>query len=223
MKKLLIFVACSLIIFFSFGGTALFQSTPVELSQTEMIAKSMQSVVRVIHPDYGEYAASGFYVGNGIIVTAGHVSEMEGIEKVVFEDGLEYLVLEQIKHPEYDCGFLLIDYPCGYVGVDKPALKFDLAEVQRGEVVYTLGNPEKRPFVVAKGVICGRTTVSYFGEIQLIIEDVARYSGTSGAVLLDTDGEIRGVHVGRVISNDYGVSVCVEDILKALEHAGLEI
>lgn len=187
------------------------------VSQVEMIAQAMQSIVRVIHPDYGEYATSGFYIGNGVIVTAGHVSKVEGLEKVIFEDGSEYPVLEQIVHPDYDCGFLLIDDP------NKPVLKFDLAKVQRGEVVYTLGNPEKRSFVVAKGIVCGRTVVSYFGEIQLIIEDVARYGGTSGAVLLGVDGEIRGVHVGSVISNDYGVSICVEDILNALEHAGLEI
>lgn len=191
------------------------QNKPV--SQVEMIAQAMQSVVRVIHPDYGEYAMSGFYIGNGVIVTVGHVSEMEGLEKVIFEDGSEYPVLKQIVHPDYDCGFLLIDDP------NKPALEFDLAGVQRGDVVYTLGNPEKRSFVAAKGIVCGRTVVSCFGEIQLIIEDIARYSGTSGAVLLDVDGEIRGVHVGSVISNDYGVSICVEDILNALEHAGLEI
>ena len=165
------------------------------------------------------YPASGFYVGNGIIITAGHVSETLGIEKVVFENGDEYNVIRQITHSDYDCGFLLINDP------NKLALVFDFAEVQRGEEIFILGNPKDLIFVSTKGVVSGVTdSDGCFGDTLLIVTDASSYNGNSGSPLLDINGEIRGVHVGWVVAPEiFGVNVCVKDILKALDAAGLQL
>lgn len=193
------------------------------VTQVEMVAKAMQSVVAVYHPNV-DIPASGFYIGRGIIITAGHVAGVSGLEKVVFEDGSEYDVLRQVTHPDYDCGFLYIDV------VDKPALLFDLEKVRRGEEIFVLGNPAGALFVVTKGIVMGFNEANgFFGETQLIMVDAVGHGGNSGSVLLDGDGEIRGVYVGGGRANcgsplhGYGVSICVEDILGALAVAELEV
>ncbi|MHA2022569.1 MAG: hypothetical protein ACTSWQ_02795, partial [Candidatus Thorarchaeota archaeon] len=69
----------------------------------------------------------------------------------------------------------------------------------------------------------------FFGDTILIVTDAVTHGGNSGSVLVDEDGEIRGVHVGGRLSNcgsslhGYGVNVGVTAILNALEAAGLEI
>lgn len=196
--------------------------TKPETTQVEMIAKSMKSVVAVYHSFY-DIPASGFYIGNGIIVTAGHVAK-EDIKKVVFENGVECPVLKRINYSDYDCGFLIIE------DVNQPALKFDFKKSKRGEVVFTLGNPRNVTFVSTKGIITGRTDSNgFFGDIELLLADAVSHPGNSGSVLLDEDGEIRGIHVGGRMTrcgaalHGYEVSIPVEYILYALDQAGLEI
>ncbi len=204
-----------------------------QMTQVEVIAKSMQSVVAVYHPSYEGLPASGFYIGNGIIVTAGHVAKEEGIEKVIFEDGDEYNVLRQIVHPDYDCGFLLISEAKSLSNIfplpDEPALEFDFVDVRRGEEVFILGNPAGFLFLSTKGIVVGRDDYDgFFGDLQLIVSDASGYGGNSGSVLLDKDGEIRGVWVGGEVSRcgsflvGEGASIPVEYILNALNAAGLE-
>ena len=202
---------------------------PIPITQIEMIERSMQSVVAVYRSDY-DLPASGFYIGDGIIVTAGHVAEVGSLEKVVFEDGDEYPILEQIVHPDYDCGFLLIKYPCDPCDINEPILKFDLAEVQRGEEIFILGNPSGFTFLSTNGIVAGRDDFDgFFGDTLLIIIDAAGQGGNSGSVLIDKDGEIRGLWIGGSISRcgafltGCGASVPVNDILEALKQAGLEI
>ena len=220
-----------------FGGSNLsfsFRRIPTSMTQIEMIEQSMQSVVAVYRPDY-DIPASGFYIGNGIIITAGHIAETENLEKVVFEDGDEYKIIKQIVHPDYDCGFLLIseanDLPHTFPHPNEPSLEFDLAEVQRGEEIFILGNPSGFLFLSTKGIIVGRrdNINGLFGDTLLIVSDAAGQGGNSGSVLVDKDGEIRGVWIGGYTSRcgafltGCGLSIPVNDILEALEQAGLEI
>jgi S1-C subfamily serine protease len=178
-------------------------------SQTQVINEAMQSVVAV-WSEHTAYPASGFYIGEGVIVTAGHVAEVEGVNEVVFEDGTRCKVLERIAHGEYDCGFLIIE------SVNKPALKFDDEVLLRGDTVYLLGNPLDMKFFVSKGIVSGRNECyKFFGEVQLIGHDANMASGSSGGLLIDTEGEIVGVQVGTSGST-FGFAVSKEDILTAL-------
>ena len=190
----------------------------VAASQSVMLDTAMQSVVAIYHPSIG-IPASGFYIGNGIIVTAGHVAKVEGLEKVVFEDGDEYSVLEQIVCPNYDCGFLLL-----LSEVDEPMLKFDLVKVQRGEIVYVLGNPSGLTFNVSKGIISSinRLCDGYFGNTVLIGYDAIAASGSSGSPVIDEDGEVRGVHVGDNGFHGSAVAITTDDILRAFDAIELQ-
>lgn len=194
-----------------------YTSNHIPMTQVEMISKSMQSVVAVYHPDYNTLA-SGFYIGNGVIVTAGHVAKEE-LKNVVFENGSEYDIIRKIKHPDYDCGFLIIE------DCNAPALSFDTAEIQRGEIVFILGNPKGLTFNVSAGIISSisRFCNGYFGETILIGYDAVAVSGNSGSPVIDKDGEIRGVNVGDKGFHGSAVAITTKDILKALNEAGLEI
>lgn len=214
MKRLLLIMLMAIV-----GFTVLLAQPirQVPLSQIEMIERSMQSVVTVYCP-YIDIPASGFYIGNGIIVTAGHVSSVEGVEKVTFEDGTEYPVLNQITHPDYDCGFLQI------ANIDKPVLVFDSIDSQRGETVFVLGNPGGLVFNVSKGIVSSdnRYCNGYFGETTLIGYDAATTRGSSGSLVIDEDGEVRGINVGNYGFHGSAVAITTHDILKALDAVGLQ-
>lgn len=196
------------------------------LTRVEMLDATMQSVVAIYHPNMG-IPASGFYIGNGIIVTAGHVAKKDGLERVVFEDGDTYNILRQIVHPDFDCGFLLISkansVPNTFPYPDEPVLKFDSTEIRRGETVFILGNPNDLVFNVSKGVVSStnRLCDGYFGEAVLMGYDAVAVGGSSGAVVIDKDGEIRGVHVGDKRFHGSAVAITASDILEAMKVAGL--
>ncbi|KKN19309.1 hypothetical protein LCGC14_0947080 [marine sediment metagenome] len=202
--------------------TGLYQIPPYSISkvsrtQVQMIESSMQSVVQVIHADWPGHPASGFYIGNDIVVTAGHVAEGEP-NGIIFEDGTEYEVLKSIVHPDYDCGFLLLH------SVKKPSLKFDLVKSERGEELFILGNRLQLKYCVSKGIVSSVETyiTEVFGEVILVQSDYDGFSGNSGSCVLDKDGEIRGVHVGSRRAR-ISFFVPTEAILKALKEAKLEI
>jgi S1-C subfamily serine protease len=209
-----------MILFGAVSFSALNPKTPV--TQVEVIEQSMQSVVMVFSEQYPDTPATGFYIGDGVIVTAGHVSKNDSIVKVVFEDGTECEVLERITHSDYDCGFLLIG------PVNKPEFEFDFVPVKRGEEIIILGHPEGATFISTKGIVTGYDDYEgFFGDVLLIMVDAVSHAGNSGSPVIDLDGEVRGVHVGGRMSycgsglHGYGANISVADILKAMEEAGL--
>ncbi|HDZ13503.1 hypothetical protein LCGC14_1310400 [marine sediment metagenome] len=215
MKK--VFISMLMVFIIVFGLLQLGMYVKNNPTQVEMIRLSMRSVVQVTHPSYPGYPASGFYIGNDIVVTAGHVAEMEP-NGIIFEDGTEYEVLKSIVHPDYDCGFLLLH------SVKKPALEFDSVKLKRGENLFILGNPLQLIFCVTKGIVSSvsANSVELFGKVILIQTDAAAFNGNSGSCVLDDDGEVQGVLVGyRVPGIEFVVPT--EAILKALKEAKLEI
>jgi len=216
MKKYIITV---ILCIFLFAGILLRTNVRYIPKQVKMIELSMQSVVQVTHPNWPGSPASGFYIGNDIVVTAGHVSDTEP-NGVIFEDGTEYEVLKSITHPDYDCGFLLLH------SVKKPALEFDSVKSKRGEKLFILGNPFRLIFCATKGIVSSvkADCDEFFGKVILIQTDAVSFPGNSGSCVLDDDGEIRGVLVGgRGRSSGISFVVPTEAILKALKEAKLEI
>jgi S1-C subfamily serine protease len=223
MKKQLLFVFAIALLVVGLGLSR------AERDLSTVIEDSLQSVVQVIDSEFPEVPASGFYIGDGIIVTAGHVSKRDTISHVVFMDGTEYEVIEHIVHPDFDCGFLLIET------VDRPALKFDTLPLHRGDTVFMLGHPHVGSaydgfsilFNTSKGIVTGFLRLETFGDMEMFISDAVGHPGNSGSVLIDLEGEIRGLHVGGGRSrcgaplHGFEMNVKVSDILKAMESAGL--
>ena len=186
----------------------------------EMLDDAMQSVVEVLHSNYPNQPASGSYIGDGIILTAKHVSIHEEVDKVRFEDGTECKVIGRYNHPDIDVGLLFIEK------IDKPILKFDNKKLYRGTVIYVLGSPMGQIFNCSKGIVSNTTReprVELHGNIELIQVDAYSCPGSSGSAVIDEDGEIRAILVGGthtpcggpIIGS--GVCISTEHILKVIE------
>ena len=159
---------------------------------------AMQAVVHIsAHGYYGDWQGSGVHIGNGVILTAGHVVNEAESFVVTFEDGqIWYIESKPYKEPVADVGFLYIE------GYDGPALNFDDDGYKRGDTVFIFGNPfgwEFR-FSVTKGIVSSvnRDCEGFFGEKIMLQSDAASYPGNSGGPVVDDEGEIVGILVGGV-------------------------
>ena len=181
---------------------------------TDIVSQSTESVVAVYCLEYPNFPASGFYIGDGIIITAGHVAKTEGLTKVVFKDGSEHDILDQIVCPDYDCGILIIK------NIQQPALKFDDDTLQIGQPLFIIGNPAECTFLVTKGILSGFTECGgYFGDTMLLAYDVTATNGSSGSPVMDNEGEVVAVHVGSKANICVGIGK--DDILNFLQSAKL--
>lgn len=198
------------------------QAHTLSQQHVSIVERTMQSVVKVIAIGYEDMPATGFYIGDGIIVTAGHVSIFDKIEKVIFENDDEYSILDRIVHEDFDCGFLLIE------NIKRPTLIFNTEALKRGETIFISGHPKDAIFTVSKGIVSGRIegpVNGTFGDIFLGITDAVAYRGSSGSPIVDAQGKVRGVYVGTYrITQMYefptGCAVFIpsSNILKALKH-----
>ena len=188
------------------------------------VALFMRSVVALYQKGRDGCIATGFYIGDGRIVTAGHVVADIDIAYVEFEDGTKCEVLRESKPMDFDVGFAFIE------PVDKPELVFDTDKVVRGQPILYCGNPSGNAFVATSGIVSGFVGVGgYFGDIELILVDAVAHRGNSGSPLIDAEGEVVGLYVGSyrlAFCGDFpvgcSVNVQVSDILTALERAELE-
>ena len=162
----------------------------------------MQSVVHVgASGDYDSWQGSGVYVGNGLILTAGHVVDGADTFVVTFEnEPSSYASSTFYSDETVDVGFIYLeDY-------DGPALWFDDDGCGRGDVVYIFGNPFGwlNAFSVTEGIISStqRDCDGFFGDKIMLQSDAAAYPGNSGGPVTDADGEIIGILVGGVRGSD---------------------
>lgn len=158
----------------------------------------MQSVVHIGADAGGQ--GSGVYVGNGLILTAGHIVDYSYGFTVTFEDGTVCYSYEHYQEPTADVGFIYLeDY-------DGPSLQFDDEHTHRGDSVFVFGNPFgwNYRFSVTKGIISSveRDCDGYFGEKIMLQSDVVVYPGNSGGPVVDEEGEIVGILVGGTYGSD---------------------
>lgn len=169
------------------------------------VDRVMKSVVH-ISAEAG-WQGSGVYVGNGLILTAGHVVKDGGCFVISFENGQSsYSSTKSYLEPTADVGFILLeDY-------DGPVLEFDNDGYNRGDTAYIFGNPFgwDYNFSVSKGIVSalGRDCDGFFGEKLLLQVDSAAYPGNSGGPVTDDEGEIIGILVGGDIGSEC-ISLCI--------------
>jgi len=228
MRKKIVLV---MVVFFCsvVGGSLLSTHFAVETpepSQQDMIAQTMRSVVHITaeaeeeqwsYDEYGygepysSWQGSGSYIGNGLILTAGHVVEGAIKFTVTFESGLVLESEKFYKEPTMDVGFILIgDHGDTLVGAP---LEFDFRELERGDLTYIFGHPLgwDNNFSVSKGVVSslGKDHDWFFGDKLMFNSDAASYPGNSGGVVVDEDGEIIGILVGGYTGGYDNLSLCV--------------
>ncbi len=169
---------------------------------------AMDSVVHIsVETEYGGWQGSGVYIGDGMILTAGHVVEGAKSFTVTFEDGCVYESEKFYKEEVSDVGFILLGSSVCHIPVS-----FDNRGLIRGETVWVLGSPYGTEFLftVSQGIISNTTLTcdGFFGDKPLFMTDAASYPGNSGGPVVDSDGEIIGILVGGYGGND-NLSICV--------------
>lgn len=162
-----------------------------------------------LNTNFDGWQGSGVYVGNGLILTAGHVVEDANHFEVTFEDGCVYESIITYGEELSDVGFIRIE---DANGIDYTPVVFDTRELSRGEDVWILGSPYGTDFLftLTKGIISNVTITcdGFFGEKPIFMTDAASYPGNSGGPVVDVDGEIIGILVGGYGYAD-NLSICV--------------
>ncbi len=160
-------------------------------------------------PDFipNEYGA-GVVVGRGLVLTAGHVLGDDSDYYVTTAGHKVYKASVRAADPRSDLAVLAID------DVDLPPITLgNAAEVKKGQIVISLGNPyaiardgqpsaawgivanlqRKAPAVPSESDSTGRPALYHYGTL---IQTDARLSlGTSGGPLLNIKGEMIGLSV----------------------------
>ena len=146
-----------------------------------------------------KWQGSGFLVSNdGLIATAGHVTENTQVFEVMFQDGSR--VIADFVHAEdmdrCDVGFIQIR--SANLRKKRPYLDFDI-EVDIGEDLAILGYP----WGLNNGVVLTRGVMSLTGRdepffgVKLVMQtDTASWPGNSGSPVVDMDGECVGILIG---------------------------
>jgi len=224
IKEILFLAAITVLGIFAFlPFISLVNYDPIYLNKPFSPDNIMESVVH-IEADAG-WQGSGVYVGNGLILTAGHVVEDGFGFTVTFEDGTVCKSWEYYQELNVDVGFIILeDY-------DGPALNFDSDGYNRGDTIFIFGNPFgwDYNFSVTQGIISSvnRDCGGFFGDKIMLQSDAASYPGNSGGPVTDDEGEIIGILVGGVgyadnISLIIPANICRQSMKICLEILKLE-
>jgi S1-C subfamily serine protease len=150
-----------------------------------------------------KWQGTGFFVTPCLIATAGHVVRDTKTFIVQYQDGTR--VKADVIHMESigrcDVGFIQLrkEYR-----KERSYLKFDM-EVEIGEDLIILGYPHglNSGISLTKGVMSlPNRSEPYFGTKLVIHTDAAAWYGNSGGPVIDMDGEVIGILIGKSLEGD---------------------
>jgi serine protease Do len=159
-------------------------SAPPELTRNELARIALASTVSLRCADSG---GSGFFVGEGVLLTNEHVLCHDGSPlKVVLADGREGIGSVSRIDPDLDLALVNVS------GLSAPPLALgDAGAVSVGDRVIMAGSPVGMDFTVHEGMVSamGRVVLG-LSYIQL---DAKVNPGNSGGPLIDAHGRAVGV------------------------------
>jgi tetratricopeptide (TPR) repeat protein len=175
-------------------GVALVSTVEAQTAR-EVARKALPSVVLILAPQVNGRTASlgsGFFVRAGVVGTNYHV--IKGSTKLYIKligqggsYGVGRVVATDVKR---DLALLYVD------GIEAPALRLAaIPEVEVGDEVFAIGNPEGLEGTLSQGIVSGLREV----EGQRYIQITAAIShGSSGGPILNSSGEVIGIAVGAL-------------------------
>lgn len=183
---------------------------PLENSLVDVYRNVNDAVVFIQVPPLG--SGSGFYYGDGYIVTNNHVVDGGTQYEVVFANGERRRGELAGKDADSDLAVLRVD--------DVPAgiepLPLDDEGIQVGQFVVAIGNPFGEQGSMSFGIVSGlgRSLRSQRAESgntyslpQVIQTDAPINPGNSGGPLLDLEGEVVGVNSAIATTTGVGSGV----------------
>jgi serine protease Do len=135
---------------------------------------------------------SGVIVGNGYIITAGHVATGAKTVKIESKDGRSYDADVLWVNETYDIAMLRA--PVALVG---GGAALDCRSAKTGEAIYATGNPLELNFVTSYGRIAGDER-SLGPWKSVLVTDISTVPGQSGGPVFEADGRVIGITVGVV-------------------------
>lgn len=182
-------------------------------SKPESTVPSADTIMRsVVHiRAIAGWQGSGAYIGDGLILTAGHVVNGGGTFAVTFENEPNaYISGASYVEPAADVGFIYLG--ADFNDVNIPALSFSDIACIRGDTAYIYGSPFgwDYNFSVSRGIISSvsRDCNGFFGEKIMLQSDSASYPGNSGGPVTNGAGEIVGILVGGTYGSEC-ISLCI--------------
>ena len=159
-----------------------------ELNPKEIYPKCSSATVEILAtvPMDGEYIGSGFFIGDGMLVTNYHV--VEGAEKiqVTTKDNKKYMVQNIIAFDkDLDLAILGIDS-------DNDNLIISQAGATVGETIYTLGSPFGLTGTLSAGMVS--TASRIIEDVNYIQINASISPGNSGGPLINAYGEVIGIN-----------------------------
>lgn len=170
---------------------------------------SASSVVRVDLLDGGH--GSGVYIGNGIVVTAGHVAKGQKTVVVKLDNGTVQSAEVVWVNEAYDVAALRPIRPS-----DMRASELSCRAPMRGEVVVTAGSPGSEDNLYIPGTIVGSERTSGNWK-SVVVASMPATGGISGGAVFDAYDNVVGITVGGML----GVASYNEDGTFDLSQTGL--
>ena len=150
-----------------------------------------------------KWQGTGFFVTPNLIATAGHIVKNTESFEVMFQDGTrakaDFVHMENMER--CDVGFIRLR---SEHRKKRPYLELD-TEVEIGEDLIILGYPHglNNGVTLTKGIMSlPNRCEPYFGTKLIIHTDVAAWYGNSGSPVIDMDGEVIGIFIGKSLEGD---------------------
>ena len=165
------------------------------LSVADVAENALPSVVHIIA---GSGTGTGFIINEGgLVVTNKHVVEGSSQVAVRLVNGNEYQGNVTQRHPDLDLAYIEIDATLSFT----PIAIGDSDEIRVGEDVIAIGFPLGRSLGLEPTVSVGIISAKRENHLQT---DASLNPGNSGGPLLDMFGQVAGVIVSRVETDDSG-------------------
>lgn len=156
------------------------------LTSTSIYSKCVPNTVEVgVTSDNGDVLGSGFFIGDGRIVTNYHV--IKGASKIVVttSDKKQYEITHILGYDEtLDLAILELNIDHDYLIQDQ--------NIAGGEDIYTFGSPLGLSGTMTKGMVSTASRV--LDSVEYIQIDASISHGNSGGPLVNEYGEVVGVN-----------------------------
>ena len=158
------------------------------------------SAVKMVAP---MWTGSGVHIGNGFILTAGHVTDGLTNINVLLSDGStavgEVLWTNSPEVGGYDVSLVYVP------GLKAEASPLSCAPTHTGEDVSIIGNPGPLTFLETWGKVSGPITAGqWYVWKSLVALDIVSAPGVSGGPVFDAGGEVVGILVSGLIIEGRG-------------------
>lgn len=172
----------------------------VSYSSVDVVSLIARLKESVIYIEASGWSGSGVIIGPHRVLTAKHVIEYAGDLTIVTDANEKYEAMTYTMSFDNDCGLLHVKEELS------PIMQLgDSNSLQIGEQVLIIGSPYGEQFfnTATLGIVSGlKRSISFFGECELFTVDAASWGGNSGGPVFNMRGEIVGLLIGGMYSND---------------------